>query len=474
MNGGSHRVPDAEDLRRSADTAISLLVHYLSSLGHESVLRLRPPGELLSKWRSPFPSSPSPESLFPLLSEIIQDSLHLHHPHFVGHQVCPPLHTAAVCDLVSSFLNNGAAVYEMGPLAAVFEKILIEWMSGLIGWKEHAGGFFTSGGSLGNLTALLAARQARAGEDVWRRGTTEKLAVLVSDQAHYCTKRAVQIMGWGDEGAITVPSDDRFKMDMRLLKEAYKDAHSRGRRVITVVGSACSTSTGSFDDLEAIGLFCKEHGLWFHVDGAHGASLLLSSQYSSLLQGIDLADSVVWDAHKMMLMPALMTAVLFKDKMHSYMAFKQNAAYIYEGESEDEWYTLGKRTLECTKSLMAMKLYVSLMTHGTGFFENYVTSRVRLCRQFASYLSAQDDFELAADPECNIICFRFVPRGVKRDLDQLQSEIREAIVASGEFYLVKTVLKTGTYLRLTIINPKTEMGHLVELCERVREVGKSF
>lgn len=464
---------EAEAFRATAHEVVELLATYLSAIDHSPVLSLRPPDNLLSQWHRPFPRTPSPSRTAEILSEVIRDSIHIHHPRFVGHQVCPPLTTAAVCDFVSAFLNNGAAVYEMGPLAAVFEKILVEWMAQQLKWNgEEAGGFFTSGGSLGNLTALLAARQAKAGEDYWREGAREPLGVLVSDQAHYCTSRAVQMMGWGEKGAILVPSDDKFKMDLSALEERYISATKDGRKVIAVVGSACSTSTGSFDDLNALADFCQERDLWLHIDGAHGASLALTDEYRHLLSGIERVDSVVWDAHKMLLMPALTTAVLFRNKEHSYHAFSQSASYIYEGEMEDEWYNLGKRTVECTKSLMAMKLYVSLMTHGTDYFAGYITSMISLCRMFAEHLMNQSDFEVPVSPECNILCFRYLREGYdEAELDELQGRIRDQIVRSGEFYLVKTVLRGTTYLRITIINPRTEVEELFRLLDRVREIG---
>src|SRR5205823_3523239 len=115
--------------------------------------------------------------------------------------------------------------------------------------------------------------------------------------------------------------------------------------------------------------FCAARGLWLHVDGAHGASAALSARHRGLLAGIERADSVVWDAHKMMLMPALLTAVLFRDGRRSYSAFAQEASYLFaEGPAEAEWFNTGQRTLECTKRMMSLKLYASLLCHGTGLF----------------------------------------------------------------------------------------------------------
>src|SRR5262249_16684433 len=143
------------------------------------------------------------------------------------------------------------------------------------------------------------------------------LAYLVSTETHYSVARALALMGLGEEGAVPVPVDDRFRMRPEALAEAKRDAEARGRKVIAVVASAGSTATGAFDPLDAIADFCAAHDLWLHVDGAHGASTLLSSTHRARLRGVARADSIVWDAHKMMLMPALVTAVLFRDGKRS-------------------------------------------------------------------------------------------------------------------------------------------------------------
>lgn len=472
----------AEPFRAQGHALVDALAAYLhqatQGAGNVPVLPLKDPAALLAAWDQPIPERPAAQpDMMHWLHAMLNDAIHLHHPRYIGHQVCSPLPAAALCDLVSALLNNGMAVYEMGQTATVAEHRVVEWMNREIGWDEQAGGFFTSGGSAGNLTALLVARQAKAGRNYWKEGGhgQEPLAVLVSEQAHYSVKRAVQIMGWGEDGAVPVASDAEYRMAPRALAEAYEEARTKGRRVIAVVANACSTATGSFDDLNAVADFCQTHDLWLHVDGAHGASILLSDAYRHLLDGIARADSVVWDAHKMMLMPALSTAVLFRDKAHSYQAFTQQASYLYTAGAEEEWYNIGQRTLECTKTMMAMKLYVCLMIYGRQFFGDYITSRIDLSRRFAEMVRARQDFTLAVAPDCNIVCFRYAPSGVSGEaLDGLQTDIRQRLMASGAFYIVQTRLKDGMYLRVTVINPLTAEADLSELLDQTAAIGQTL
>ncbi|MCC6555709.1 MAG: pyridoxal-dependent decarboxylase [Polyangiaceae bacterium] len=464
------RAFDPEAFRADGHALIDLLVEHLGAVRRrEGVVRPPiPPEEMLARWPATFEDEGG-ASLREIVARVVDDSTHLHHPHFIGHQVTSPLPAAALCDLVAAFLNNGMAVYEMGPAASAIEQRLVSWFAGRLDLGPLADGVLTSGGSAGNLTALLAARQAKAGFDAWRDGAHAgpPLAVLSSDQTHYSVKRAVQIMGWGEGGVVPVPTDDAFRMRADLLEGSFAAAERAGRRVIGVVGSAGSTAAGAFDPLPAIADFCERRGLWLHVDGAHGASLALSRRHRHLLEGIDRVDSVVWDAHKMMLAPALVTMVLYREGRRSYEAFSQEASYLFADSARPPWYDRGARTLECTKRILGLKLYAALAVYGPALFEEYLDSIMALTGRFAATLREAPDFELAVDPACNIVCFRYAPEGAV-DLDALQDRIRRQLLAEGAFYIVQTRLRGALWLRTTLINPATTDQDLLDLLDAVR------
>ncbi len=472
---------DAENFRNLGHTLIDQLSDYLASVTTEPersgfpVLPAISPNEMLKQWGGEFSQSGGSD-FNTLIEHVIAQSNHLHHPHYIGHQVSAPLPLAALCDLVASFLNNGTAVYEMGPVSTIMEKRIIQWMAMLIGYDvDQADGVLTSGGSMGNLTALLAARQVKAGYDIWNEGTQhhKPLGILVSEQNHYSIKRAAQIMGLGEQGVISVPVDANFKLRGDALETTYHQACQDGYRIIAVVANACSTATGTYDPLDEIADFCEKHHLWLHVDGAHGASALVSEKYKHLLSGIERADSVVWDAHKMLLMPGLITGVIFRNGQHSYETFSQQAAYLFECRSEEEWFNLAHRTLECTKRMMSLKLYMALHVYGTQIFDTYVARCYDKTKWFAEHIQKSPDFEIALAPESNIICFRYIPPGVD-NLDVLQAKIRKHLLAEASFYIVQTQLPQGTFLRCTIITPGTTENDLSALLDQIRKVGHSI
>lgn len=463
-----------EHFRELGHALIDRLASYLSAAEARElpVLPFTGPEQLARSLESEF-AVPNPETWEHALPSWLAGAIHLHHPRYVGHQVTSPLPEAALSELVAALSNNGAAVYEMGPLEVAMERALLKRFGRFIGFDEQADGVFTSGGSAGNLTALLAARQAKAGFDAWNEGLTAgpPLGVLVSEQAHYSVQRSLEIAGLGRAAVECVPVDSAYRMQPELLADARRRLATRGRRAIAVVASAGSTATGAYDPLEPIAAYCEREALWLHVDGAHGASALLSPRLRTRLAGIARADSVVWDAHKMLLMPALATAVVFRQGQHSYEAFAQKASYLFEGDDpRSEWFNLASRTLECTKRWLALPLYSAFSRYGTDFFARYIEAQVDRASRFADAIEASSDFELAVRPESNIVCFRYIgdARRSPEQLDSLQKRIRSQLIRGGLYYLVQTSLRGRSYLRTTIINPLTTDADLEQLLAAIR------
>ena len=270
------------------------------------------------------------------------------------------------------------------------------WLTERVGYGAEGAGVLTSGGSLGTLTALLAMRQAQAGFDAWSEGLSgnRSLAVLVSDQAHYCNQRACAILGLGTRGVREVPTGERYVMTVDALARKHEEVLRDGQKPVAVIANAGSTGTGAYDPIRAIALFAEEKGLWLHVDGAHGASAVLSPRYAHLLDGVGRADSIAWDMHKMMMMPSLCTAVLVRNRRYLDGAFRQEASYLMGSDDEAPWYELAARTFETTKPGMATPLYAALRTLGAQTFGDYVTYTYDLARTFAREVDGRPDFAL--------------------------------------------------------------------------------
>jgi L-2,4-diaminobutyrate decarboxylase len=465
-----------EDFRNEGHKLIDTLSDYLHRVmnGEEKIVLPWNEPDKLAEIFSFDSGSGENELLQDFTGRILKYTNHLHHPRYVGHQVTSPLPLTALIQLCTSLLNNGAAIYEMGPVAMAMERNLVRYFAALIGYSDNCDGIFTHGGSAGNLTAMLAIRQNMTDYNIWEDGVKEnhKPGFMVSDQSHYSIGRNVKIMGLGDEALIKVPYDNYFRMKVCLLEEHKLKAEDKGIKVVAVVANSCSTATGSYDDLNNIADFCEKHGLWMHVDGAHGTGVLFSEKYRHKLSGLNRADSVIIDFHKMLLVPGLNTMVLFKNGEKSYETFAQKASYLFKKSDENEWYNSAKRTLECTKSAMGVVAYTAVKYYGTSYYKEYIDSRYDLALRFAEIIKESANTELALDPDANIVCFRYA--SAKKDdsvLNKINAFIRDKIVKEGSFYIVQTELDGKLWLRTTLINPVTTEEDLRDLIQRVVELG---
>jgi len=379
------------------------------------------------------------------VKQILDNAIQLHHPAYMGHQVCPPFPTAAIADLVISTLNQSTAVWEMSPIGTVIEQEVIRWLIECAGYPATALGTAVSGGSAANLTGLLAARACRP----------DRRAILCGADTHYSVARAAAIMGIDE--VVKVPTDDEHRMDIGALAAMLED-----RKPMAIVATAGSTATGSFDDLRAIAELRDRHDTWLHVDAAHGASVLLSPSLKHLVEGLDRADSFSWDPHKMMWMPLSLGAILVRDGVWLRRAFEADAPYLFHGARASD--NLGEMTIQCSKRADAVKLWLTLQIAGTEPIVRALEHVTEMTRYLYERVAASDDFEAMHVPDFNIFCFRH------RGDDALNARLREDVIRSGQAWITSTILKGQRVLRVTMINPRTEREHVDAMLETIRSL----
>lgn len=405
-----------------------------------------------------------------LINAIFENGQTIHDPRYLGHQVPPPVPIAALFEAVSSLSNQGMTVYEMGPWSSAVEKVMIKSLGQELGLSCGFGGILTSGGSLANLTALLTARNIAVG-DFWTKGGSDNLreAVIVAHgESHYSVERAAGILGIGTENCLKAALDSGNKIDVAKLDQQLSALRSKGTTIIAVVAAACSTRTGSYDPLRAIAAVCKTHRVWLHVDAAHGGAVAFSDHYKHYLDGISEADSIVWDAHKMLFMPALSTYLFYKNSSDQYRALNQNASYLFDTSAmQAEHYNTGLGTIECTKRAAAFSLWATLACYGRQLFADLVDITYGTARLFASCMLENENFELLNTPEANILVFRYLPDEIRNAEDNIkgafQIELRKRIIESGDFYIVPASDNGVAALRMVIMNPLTTEEHFYAL-----------
>lgn len=469
-----HKAYSSAELKTQGNKLMELLIKHLDNSKNSKIntLNWSTPEDQLNFWQQQSQQSHTAEDIF---STILNNAINLHNPKYMGHQVAPTLPLAALASLMSSYLNNGMAVYEMGTAASAIEKLVLQNLCLKIGYDSNSDGFITSGGTLANLTALLAARRQMVKTDIWEKGNEEKLAVMVSEEAHYCIDRAARIMGLGTQGIIKIPVDINYRMRTDLLEKHYQNATTNGLKVIAVIGSAPTTSTGIYDNLEEIAAFCSRLNLWFHVDGAHGGAVVYSKKHKKLAKGIEKADSVVIDGHKMMMMPSIMTFLAFKNKIHSYQTFSQKAQYLWENSEDEEWYNYAKRTFECTKSMMSIQFYLVQQIYRDSIFEEYIDTLYDLGKTFYQMVEDEIHLENFLPPDANIVCFRYADDSITPStLNAINLQIRKSILEDGRFYIVQTTLEGKNYLRVTLMNPFTTKNDIKNILDYIKMLGKAM
>ncbi len=411
------------------------------------------------------------------LTRYLKHSVRLHHPRYIAHQVGIPDYPGALAALINGVVNNPMAIYEMGPSAATLEFAVINWMLEKIGWPiqpmtgaadgtTHGAGVLTHGGSLANLTALLAAR-ARVAPEAWDNGTPHDLAVLAPANCHYSVARAISILGLGANALYPLAVTPTGVVIPEKMEDALQRVKLDGRRVMAVIGNACSTATGLHDPLVEMGEFCQTHKLWFHVDACHGATALLSRNARHYLDGIELGDSVVWDAHKMMQVPVLCAALLLKDAGDFDRAFHQDASYLAFGHDRDAYDSL-PRAVECTKASLGLKIFLNLAFRGEQALGDYVDDRYAMAAKAYDIIAARPGFSCPYEPESNILCFRY------GDDDELQVKIRDELVRQRTFHLTSASVHGKTYLRITVMNKHTDATTIEVMLDAIALMAKEL
>lgn len=477
---------DPQLFRANADTAIAKLEHYLADPSIRG-LELTDPA-LLSRAAKALMTAEreniaafDENKLAAIVDLYIKTGIQVHSPGYMGRQFSGVVPLAGVIDLVSSVINQPSSFYEAGQLPNVAEQIMADELNQFIGWEPGCFAMVTtSGGSLANLTALLAARNQKFPR-FWSEGVAAldgqaRPAIAVGDDVHYSVSRAVGVMGIGGAQIVRLPLNRKKQICMDRVRPALAAAERQGLNVFCLVASAGTTSVGAFDPIDDLADLAREKDIWLHIDGAHGASLLVSDKLRHKLKGIEKADSLAWDAHKMMFVPAMCTLLFYRNKEKSYGAFRQDASYVFE-EKPNIYTELdsGEKNFECTKRPMIMNLWVLWAIYGRALFAEKIEYLCQLTEDAYQTLRAEPDFETLHRPEANILCFRYRPADVGDEaVHHLQVAIRNRIKLQGNFFISKVNLDGVAALRVVMMNHQITAEHFQMLLDEIRRAGKAL
>lgn len=359
-------------------------------------------------------------------------------------------------DVLTSATNTSMYTHEVAPMATLIEKTLVSKMGKLVGFSNPEGQF-TTGGSNGNLMALAIARHY-AIPTLKQQGMAHapQLIAFVSADAHYSFAKAVHLLGLGTDQLWPVSVDDQGKMDVAELKRLIQKARSSGARPFFVAATAGTTVRGAYDPFPEIAAIAQDEGLWFHVDGAWGASVLLSRTHRHLMKGAEQADSLVWDAHKMMGMTLTCSVLLVRHRGAMLETFSTYGTdYIFHA-TDDEPVDLGPSTMHCGRRVDAVKLWLTWKHLGDRGWESLINRYFDLATHAESTIVAHESLELVSPRQALNLCFQYLPKGTRYTANELTLLVRQALLDDGRAMVNYARIGDRVVFRLVICNNQTQ------------------
>jgi len=367
------------------------------------------------------------------------------HPASLGFVPGAPTKASVLFDLIVGASSTIAAGWIDGAGAIWAENQALGWIAGAAGLPAEAGGVFVSGGSAGNLSALVTARHAAAS----MRDRPARWRFAACETVHSSVAAAARVM---DVGVLDVPPDERGRLTGEALAAAIEADDGDG--LFAVVASAGATNAGTVDDLAGIAEVCEERGLWLHVDGAYGGAGLLAPSTRPLYDGIERADSFIVDPHKWLFAPYDACALLYRDPNLARLAHRQEASYLETTNASPDWnpadfaYHLSRRA-------RGLPLWFSLATYGTDAYRDAVETVLATTRQTADLIREHPMLELIMEPDLSVVLFRRTGWGAE-DYDAWWRRLVDAQIA----FVQPTSWKGEKVARLCFINPRTTLDHV--------------
>jgi aromatic-L-amino-acid/L-tryptophan decarboxylase len=413
---------------------------------------------------------------------IVPGTRHNGHPRFFGYVSAPGTAVAAVADLLASGLNANLPAWRSAPAPVEVERLAVDWIGQALGLGPGAGGLFTSGGSIANLTALAAARHVFCGGAVADDGAAahpRPLRIYASSQAHHSIHKAAAMLGIGKANVRAVAVDDRLRMDVGDLVAQIEQDRATGADPFCVVATAGTVVTGAVDPLAEIAEVARRHGLWMHVDACYGGFARMAPSVRPLFDGLDRADSIALDPHKWLYQPADCGCLIYREPDRVRGAFTLDADYTRVlQEQPDEAFAFWDYGPELSRRFRALKVWMTLKYAGARAIGDAIESNLDCGRHLGRLVADSDDFELLAPVELSIACFRYLPPNLRgrarsqeeeQELDTLNERIMGTLQHGGASYVSNASIAGRFALRACVVNYRTTRRDMEILLDDVRD-----
>ncbi|RRJ28259.1 pyridoxal phosphate-dependent decarboxylase family protein [Halocatena pleomorpha] len=416
------------------------------------------------------------ETIETVAQTVVANSVGTSDPACVAHLQCPPMIPALAAEVLISATNQSLDSWDQAPAATELETRLIEALAGVFGYGDDADGVFTSGGTQSNFMGLLLARNwvldERFDHDAQADGlppAADSLRILCSADAHFTARQAAAQLGLGERAIVSIPTDEHHRLSIDALDSTLAELAADDCEPFALIGTAGTTDFGSIDPLAKLGAHAREHDLWFHVDAAYGGALALSDRHREKLRGIEMADSIAVDFHKLFYQPLSCGAFLLGDGTH-YQYIDRNAEYL-NPESDDAAHLVSK-SVQTSRRFDALKPYIAFRTLGRDGFEELIDYTLDLTTAVAQRIKDDPAFELKHEPTLNAVVFRYRPPTNAETA--INDRIRDRLRAAGTAMIARTTVDGEPCLKFTLLNPRTTVETIEDVLTAIKRHGSAL
>ena len=444
---GDLRLHDREGVLRHAE---HLILEAWRSFDHARPTQPPVGDEIRALLTRPLPEGPSDaRGCLDDAARVLDVSIAQPRPRFFAYVGSSGLEIGVLGDALMACHDVNVAVHAGG--ADLLETQVVRWVGEFTGFGA-TDGLLASGGTVSNLTALCAARERAAPGYRDRGGDGTWLTLYCSKEAHYSVKRAAEVLGIGGRNVRAIDTDGERRIDPAATAAAIDADLQAGAIPVSVVATTGTTLTGAVDDLDALADVCAERGVWLHADGAYGLPAAAAPTAGRLFAGLERADSATVDAHKWLYVPKACSVLLMRDPGALVRAFAHNESYMPHMESEQAHAV--DRTLEYSRPLRALKLWLAFSVHGAAAIRDALERNLRQARDLHAQLTERPDYEAVHRPQLSAVNFRHTPAGAQ-DLDAHNARLALRVQTDGRIYLAPSVVDGRSCLRACFVNYRT-------------------
>lgn len=458
-----------EEFRAAAHQAVDWMADYLRDAGNYPVLPNVRPGDLIRQLPSSGPEQGEPidRILHDFTNLIVPGLTHWNHPRFFGYFSNSASGPGVLGEMLAAALNVNHMIWKSGPSPTELEQVTLSWLRQWLGLPGDFFGIIHDTASTSTMHAVIAAREAKAGE-ARLTGGLPRLVLYTSEHANLSVDRAALAAGVGLHNIRHIPVDQHFRMRPEALETAIEDDLSLGKTPFCIVPTLGTTSSASVDPLSAVAGVARQYGLWLHVDAAYAGPAAILQEYSHILDGTQRADSLVLNPHKWLFTP-MDLSVLYTRRPEVFqraLSLEETPAYL-KNTMQDDAVNFSSYSVALGRRFRALKLWFVLRGYGREGIAKILREHIQMARELASAIEADANFELSAPVEFSLVCFRL------KAPDQQNRELLDAINATGHAFLTGTTLNGKFVLRIAIGNIGTTREDVMSTWTKLKSLALS-